>query len=70
MLLIATGVVMLIFDITKTGRHYLTQQNSAIGGAIVIFVGVIGAVIGYYSLSPFGRVRKFFEESLEMRKRK
>jgi len=67
-LLIATGFFSWIHDITKSGKHYLTQQNTVFGGPIIIFLGLIALIIGYYSLSPFGRVRKFFENGLRRKK--
>ena len=69
-LLVATGLIMLAFDITKVGSHYLTQQKSAIGGYIVIFIGLVGLLVGYYSLSPLGKIRSFFEGSVKTKKRK
>jgi len=60
-LLIVTGVVMLVFDIVKVGRHYLTQQKGTIGGTIVILLGFLTGIVGYFSLSPFSKIREFFE---------
>jgi len=61
-LLILTGIYMLINDVIGVGRHYLTQQPSVLGGWLVIFVGVLILVIGYFSLSPFSKIRNFFKK--------
>lgn len=60
-LLLVAGIIMLVFDITKVGNHYLTQQQSAVGGFFVIFISIIILVIGYFCLSPFSKLREFFE---------
>ncbi len=58
---------MLIFDITKTGHHYLTLQHKVVGGVVIIFVGIIAFVVGYFSLSPFSKFRRFFEGGFRKR---
>ncbi|WKV11493.1 hypothetical protein [Marivirga harenae] len=60
-LLLVAGIIMLVFDITKVGNHYLTQQQSAVGGFFVIFVSLIILIIGYFCLSPFSKIREFIE---------
>lgn len=52
---------MLVYDISKVGQHYLTQQQTAVGGYFVIFIGFLSLAIGYFSLSPFNKVREFIE---------
>ena len=61
LLLLAVGVIMLVFDIQKVGQHYLTQQQSAVGGGFVIFVSIVIFIVAYYSLSPFSKIREFIE---------
>jgi hypothetical protein len=56
-----TGIIILAFDIVKAGRHYLTQQDGAIGGTIIIMLSILLFVVCYYSLSPFSKIREFFE---------
>ena len=60
-LLISTGALMLFFDIVNVGRSLLTQQQGTIGGTIVIFAGLLILIVGYFSLSPFSKIREFFE---------
>ncbi|HET8861276.1 hypothetical protein [Marivirga sp.] len=60
-LFLVTGIAMLVYDISKVGQHYLTQQQTAVGGYFVIFIGFLSLAIGYFSLSPFNKVREFIE---------
>lgn len=69
-LLIGTGVFMLSFDIVKIGTHYLTHQRGVIGGAIIVFLGIIGVFLGYSNLSPFGKFRSFFEGRTKSKRKK
>ncbi len=52
---------MLAFEIYKVGKHYLTQQQTSVGGYFVIFISLITILVGYYSLSPFSKLREFIE---------
>lgn len=61
LLLLVTGIIMLVFDINKVGKHYLTLQQTSVGGYFVIFISLINILIGYYSLSPFNKLREFVE---------
>ncbi len=60
-LLFIAGIIMLIFDINKLGKHYLTQQQTSVGGYFVIFVSLVSIIIGYFSLSPFNKIREYIE---------
>jgi hypothetical protein len=60
-LFLVTGIIMLVFDISKVGQHYLTQQQTAVGGYFVIFISLVLFGIGYFCLSPFSKVREFLE---------
>ena len=61
-LFIVWGIIMLVNDWVGVGAHYLTQQPTAGGGWLLILIGVILLVISYSSLSPFSKIRKFFED--------
>jgi len=68
LLLVGSGILMLAFDIVKIGRHYLTQQQGTIGGTIVIFIGLLIVLVGYFSLSPVSKIREFFEGKSRIKK--
>ncbi len=67
-LLLIAGILMLAYDIHKVGQHYLTQQQTAVGGLFVIFVSLVILLVGYFSLSPFSKLREFFEGTSSKRK--
>jgi hypothetical protein len=69
-LFVLAGILMLVFDIVKVGKHYLTQQQGTIGGTIIIFLGLLTFLIGYFNLSPFSKIREFFEGGRKSKKRK
>jgi hypothetical protein len=52
---------MLVFDIQKVGQHYLTTQQTEVGGGFVIFVSMVCFVVGCFALSPFSKIREFIE---------
>ena len=60
-IMILLGILMIVLDHVISGKHYLTQQNSTIGGVSIILIGIIILIVGYYSLSPFSKIREFFE---------
>lgn len=60
-LLIIWGIIMLVNDLVGYGVHYLTQQFTAGGGWLLILIGLILLGVSYFSLSPFSKIRKFFE---------
>ena len=55
------GVIMVVFDIHKVGRHNLTTQQTALGGGFVIFISLVCFYVGYYFLTPFSKIREFIE---------
>lgn len=67
-LFLFTGIIMLVFDTSKVGQHYLTQQQAAVGGYFVIFVSLVLFGTGYFCLSPFSRLREFVEGTRRKRK--
>jgi phosphotransferase system glucose/maltose/N-acetylglucosamine-specific IIC component len=60
-LLSISGLTMLIGDKAVLGIDYLTQLPSGYSGYFLILIGTIFFVIYYFTLSPFSRIRKFFE---------
>ena len=60
---IISGITMLSKDLVGVGINSRTQSFSAVGGPLFIFVGFIFLAVGYYGLSPYSRIRRFFEDS-------
>lgn len=60
---IVTGVVMVINHIVVAGINSRTLQYSGFGGYLLILVGVIFLIVSYYSLSPFSKIRRFFNKN-------
>lgn len=65
---IITGLIIILFgalislsNIYGTGKHYLTQQHMIYGGGYLIVLGSVLLISGYFSLSPFSKIREFFE---------
>ncbi len=54
------GTVMLIENKAILGRHRDLSLN-VVDGWIILFVGLVFLVVAYFSLSPFGQIRQFFE---------
>jgi hypothetical protein len=65
---LVTGIIMLVFDTTKVGQHYLTLHQTAVGGYFVIFVSIVLLLVGYFCLSPFSKIREFIEGTGKKRK--
>ncbi len=65
---IVSGILMIVNDRASIGRDGLTQQLTAGGGPLLIFMGIIFLVVTYFSLSPFNRVRQFFNGSARAKK--
>lgn len=42
---------------------------SATGGHLIILVGIIFLIVSYFSLSPFSKIRKFFEGGVKRSKK-
>jgi len=59
---IVTGVVMVINHIVVAGINSRTLQYSGFGGYLLILVGIIFLIISYYSLSPYSKIRRFFNK--------
>ncbi|MDH5608159.1 MAG: hypothetical protein OEY56_01660 [Cyclobacteriaceae bacterium] len=67
-MLITLGVFMISKGLVVGGFDYLAQQPTAYGGSLLIVVGIVFLVVYYYTLSPFGKVRRFFENSKNKKK--
>ena len=61
---IAGGVIMLRDDLVAFGVNSRTLSSSGFGGHLLILAGLIFLVVAYFSLSPFGKIRRFFERGL------
>ena len=54
------GIRMLVKNIVTVGKSW-NMEGSVLGGPIFIFLGLIFLFVFYTSLSPFSRIRQFFE---------
>ena len=55
------GGYLLFNDLLAVGRNSRTLGFSVFGGHLMILVGLIFLVITYFCLSPFNKIREFFE---------
>ena len=62
------GVVMIAKDLVAVGINIRTMQESGFGGYLLLLIGIVFLIVTYFSLSPFGRIRKFFEDDSKKRK--
>lgn len=58
---IGCGIAMIVKDLAAIGINSRTQSLSGFGGQLLILIGFIFLVVGYYGLSPYSKVRQFFE---------
>lgn len=70
MLLIIPGVIMIIKKMVGVGFRAMYAKNSGAGGELFIFVGIIFLVVTYFSISPFSKLRQFFEGSTRRKKKR
>lgn len=68
-LMICFLIYMLVRGLAVAGVSGRALQKTGFGGHLVIFLGVVFLVVAYYSLSPFSKVRRFFEGGLKRRKK-
>jgi hypothetical protein len=59
---------MIVEDKVAVG-HNRALQPSGYGGHFLILVSLIFFVVTYFSLSPFGKIRQFFEGKTVIRKK-
>ncbi|MCH7401071.1 hypothetical protein ACFOUP_01800 [Belliella kenyensis] len=67
--MIAYGIFMLVNKIHVIGIKRNLDPN-VVGGASLIFVGIIFLVVYYHSLSPYVGIRRFLEERKTKRRKK
>lgn len=56
-LLLLTGGVMLVNNLSVYGINRRTLMVSGYGGHLIILIGIISLIVTYYSLSPFSKIR-------------
>lgn len=64
------GIKMIATNLVAVGINSRTLFLSGFGGEYLILIGSIFLVVAYYSLSPLGRIRQFFEGSYKHRKKR
>ena len=69
LLFIMGGIIMITKDLVAFGLNSRTQMPSGFGGHLLILIGSIFLVVSYYCLSPFGKIRRFFEGGIEKGKK-
>lgn len=67
--MVLLGLLMVINKLSIVGLDYYTKLGNVTSGYFLIIIGIVIVAVGYYSLSPFGKIRKFFEEGKPKRKR-
>lgn len=56
-LLLLTGVVMLVNNLSAYGVNRRTLMVSGYGGHLIILISITSFIVAYYSLSPFSKIR-------------
>ncbi|WP_188500032.1 hypothetical protein [Pontibacter amylolyticus] len=59
--LLVSGVWMILTDKVAVGVHSKTLSVSGYGGHLLILVSLIFFYVAYHCLSPFSKIRRFFE---------
>ena len=67
---IVAGIWMILNNKVGIGIDGLTQQLTSGGGPLLILIGFILLGVTYFSLSPFSKLRQFFEGSSKRKKHK
>ncbi len=62
------GVVMIAKGQVVVGTSSRTLQTNAYGGHLLIFFGVVFLYITWASLSPYSKIKRFFERRRKKRK--
>jgi hypothetical protein len=55
------GIIMISKDLVAVGVNSRTLSVSGFGGHLLILGGCIFLVVAYYTLSPFSKIRSYFE---------
>lgn len=66
---ITWGVVMIVKDQVAVGTNSRTLQTTGFGGHLLILIGVVFLYVTYFALSPYSRIRRFFEEGWKKKKK-
>jgi Zn-dependent protease with chaperone function len=64
------GMYMIINENYGSSIDSWSLQYTATGGELLILLGVIFLIVAYYSLSPFSKVREFFEKPVKRNRNK
>ncbi|WP_420581310.1 hypothetical protein [Reichenbachiella sp.] len=70
LLLLLLGLGMIVSGKVVVGIDYLTQLGSGYSGYFLLLIGVVVILVYYYTLPPFGAIRKFFEGRLKSTSKK
>lgn len=66
---IVWGIIMITNNLYGVGFREEYGSYSVVGGQLFIFVGLIFLIVAYFNLSPFNKIRKFFEGGLFKRRK-
>ncbi|NEM97516.1 hypothetical protein [Pontibacter burrus] len=68
LLFIISGALMIINGAVAYGINSRTLMPTGFGGHYLILGGLIFLVVAYFSLPPFGKIRRFFEERMKRKR--
>ena len=64
------GIYLIIRNKYTIGIDHLTQKGTATSGHYFLLFGLIFFVVAYFTLSPYSKVRGFFENRRKTKKKK
>ncbi|MCP2044891.1 hypothetical protein [Pontibacter sp. HSC-36F09] len=67
--LLGSGIWMIVNDLVAVGVHGKTLSASGYGGHLLILVSLIFFYVAYHCLSPFSKIRRFFEGGWRRKKK-
>ncbi|WP_187263156.1 hypothetical protein [Pontibacter beigongshangensis] len=67
---LGAGIYMLINNLVAYGVRSRTLSLYGFGGSLLILVSIVFFYVAYHSLSPFGKIRTFLEDSNKMPRRR
>ncbi|WP_076666891.1 hypothetical protein [Pontibacter indicus] len=67
--LLGSGIWMIVNDLVAVGVHSRTLSASGYGGHLLILVSLIFFYVAYHCLSPFSKIRRFFEGNRRRKKK-
>lgn len=65
LILFALGILLEINSGVVAARNNFFQQPTAYGSWLLYFGGIVFLIVGYYSLSPFSRIRKNVDRAIQ-----